>query len=136
MKKLNIIVLFAAVMLTGCSNSGAFLSANQTIVNLNEGNYSIAATNVTGESESAYVFGLSYSTGFTATSFALARVAGSGQMYADALENLWLNYESENGSAANQRLALANVRYDTDILNLIVYSKVRLTVRADIIEFE
>lgn len=136
MKKLNIIVLLAAVMLTGCSNSGAFLSANQTIVNLNEGNYSIVAANVTGESESAYVFGLSYSTGFSATSFALARVAGSGQMYADALENLWANYESENGSAVNQRLALANVRYDTDILNLIFYSKVRLTVRADIIEFE
>ncbi len=136
MNKLSILVLFAAVLITGCSNSGAFLSGNQTIVNLNEGNYSVAATNITGESESAYVFGLSYSTGFAATSFAIARVEGSGHLYADALENLWANYESEYGSASNQKLALANIRYDTDILNLFFYSKVRLTVRADIIEFE
>lgn len=136
MKKLFIPVLFAVFMITGCSNTGAFLSANQTIVNLEEGNYTIAATNVMGESESAYIFGLSYSTGLTAATLAIARVEGSGMLYAEALEGLWSNYESAHGSASNKKLALANVRYDTDILNLVFYSKVRVIVRADVVEFE
>lgn len=137
MKKRNQLwIIIAAFIFTGCTNTGAFLSVNQTIVNLNEGNYTIAATNVTGESESAYVFGLSYSTGLSAATLAIARVEGSGMLYAEALENLWSNYETANGTVRNQKLALANVRYDSDILNLVVYTKVKVTVRADIIEFE
>ena len=136
MKKLLIPILFAAFIVTGCSNTGAFLSANQTIVNLEEGNYTIAATNVMGESESGYILGLSYSTGLTAVTLAIARVDGSGMLYAEALDELWKNYESAHGPVTNQKLALANVRYDTDILNLVLYSKVRLTVRADVIEFD
>lgn len=137
MKKRNLLwIVIAAFILSGCSNTGAFLSANQTIVNLNEGNYSIAATNVTGESESAYVLGVSYSTGLAASTLAIARVEGTGMLYAEALENLWLNYEAANGAVSDRKLALANVRYDSDILNLVVYTKVKVTVRADIIEFE
>lgn len=137
MKKRNQLwLIIVALIFTGCSNTGAFLSANQTIVNLNEGNYTIAATNVTGESESAYVLGVSYSTGLAAGTLAIARVEGSGMLYAEALENLWLNYEAANGTVRNQKLALANVRYDSDILNLVLYTKVKVTVRADIIEFE
>lgn len=135
-KRIHIGVVFVAIILSGCSNTGAFLSANQTIVNLNEGNYSISATNVTGESESAYIFGLSYSTGLAAGTIAIARVEGTGMLYAEALENLWSNFENAGGTARNQKLALANVRYDSDILNLFVYTKVKVTVRADIIEFE
>ncbi len=123
-------------MLTGCTNSGAFLAANQTIVNLNEGNYSIAATNVTGEAQAGYILGLSYSTGLTANTLALARVDGTDKLYTDALENLWANYEAEHGKVENGTLALANVRYDSDILNLILYTQVKVTVRADIVEFE
>lgn len=136
MGKSNLLILFTALFLAGCSSSGAFLSANQTIVNLNEGNYTITATNVVGESEAAYVFGLSYSTGITATTIALARVEGSGMLYAEALEDLWVNFEAENGAAEGQRFALTNIRYDSDILNLIVYTKVRLIVRADVIAFD
>jgi len=91
---------------------------------------------VTGESESAYVFGLSYSTGLAASTFAIARVEGTGMLYSEALENLWANFETTNGTVRDQKLALVNVRYDTDILNLFVYTKVRVTVRADVIEFD
>lgn len=136
MRKLSIQLFLAALILSGCSSTGAFLSANQTIVNLNEGNYTIAVTNVTGESESAYVFGLSYSTGLAASTFAIARVEGTGMLYSEALENLWANFETTNGTVRDQKLALVNVRYDTDILNLFVYTKVRVTVRADVIEFD
>lgn len=129
-------VLILAVLLTGCTNTGAFLSANQTIVNLNEGNYRISATNVSGEAKSGYIFGLSYSTGFTASSFAIARVSGSGMLYAEALENLWTSFEEEYGTVRDERMALVNVRYDTDILNLVVYSQIKIIVRADVIEFD
>lgn len=128
--------LIVALLLTGCTSTGAFLSANQTIVNLNEGNYSLTTTNIFGESEAAYVFGLSYSNGFAASTLAIARVEGTGQLYAEALENLWQNYEKNHGMSKDHKLALANVRYDTDILNLLLYTKVKITVRADIIEFE
>ncbi|GAA5520232.1 hypothetical protein Asal01_00163 [Fodinibius salicampi] len=124
------------MLLTACTSSGAFLSANQTIVNLNEGNYALSATNVAGEAESAYLLGLSYSTGFTASTLAIARVEGTGMLYAEALENLWENYENEYGAISGQKLALTNVRYDTDILNLVLYTKVKVMVRADIVEFE
>lgn len=123
-------------MFSGCSNTGAFLAANQTIVNLNEGNYSIAATNVTGESQAGYLLGVSYSNGLAAGSLAIARVDGSGMLYAEALENLWQNYEAEHGEVDKAKLALANVRYDADILNLIVYTQLKVTVRADIVEFK
>jgi hypothetical protein len=136
MRQLFILSFLGVLLLTGCTNSGAFLAANQTIVNLNEGNYSIAATNVTGEAEAGYILGLSYSTGLTATTLALARVDGTDKLYADALENLWSNYEAEYGEVEDGSLALANVRYDSDILNLILYTQVKVTVRADIVEFE
>ncbi|MGM0506069.1 MAG: DUF6567 family protein [Bacteroidota bacterium] len=129
-------LLLVSVLLTGCSNTGAFLSANQTLVNLNEGNYSLSERSVTGESEAAYVLGLSYSTGLMASTIAIARVDGSEALYADAITDLWDNYEAEHGAIEGEKLALTNIRYDTDILNLILYTKVRLTIRADVIEFD
>ena len=136
MRRTTIITILSLFILSGCTSSGAFLSVNQTVVNLNEGNYTISATNVTGESEAVYVFGLSYSTGLTASTIALARVEGSGMLYTEALENLWENFETSGVSAEGQRLALTNVRYDADILNFIVYTKVKVTVRADVITFD
>lgn len=138
MKKYRSLFLICvlASLFIGCTNTGAFLSANQTIVNLNESNYSISATNILGEASSGYIFGLSYSTGFTVNTIAVARVSGSGMLYAEALENLWSNFEAEYGTVRNQSMALINIRYDTDILNLLVYSQLKITVRADVIEFD
>lgn len=129
------VTILGTLFLTGCTTSGAFLSLNQTQVNLEQANYTITATNVTGYAESAYVLGLSYSTGLSTTTMAVGRVEGTGMLYKEALEDLWINYEKDNGTINGKRLALANVRYDTDILNLIIYTKVMVGVRADIIEF-
>jgi len=136
MRQILILSILGALLLTGCTNSGAFLAANQTIVNLEEGNYSIAATNVMGEAQAGYILGLSYSTGLTANTLALARVEGTDKLYADALENLWSNYEDEYGEIEDGSFALVNVRYDSDILNLVLYTQVKVTVRADIVEFQ
>lgn len=123
------------VLLSGCSSSGAFLASNQTNVELGEANYTIVATGVHGEAESGYILGLSYSSGFIANTFALARVSGTDKLYSDALDNLWENYESNHGAIGDKKLALTNVRYDAEILNLILYTGTKITVRADIVEF-
>ena len=138
MKKTHVYLtlLLVVALAAGCTNSGAFISANQTIVNLNEGNYTLTATNVSGQAESAYILGLSYSSGLIANTLAIARVEGTGMLYAEALENLWENYESDHGMIRERKLALANVRYDTDIVNAFVYTKVKVMIRADVVEFQ
>lgn len=123
------------VLLSGCSSSGAFLASNQTNVELGEANYTIVATGVHGEAEAGYILGLSYSSGFIANTFALARVSGTDKLYSDALDNLWENYESNHGAIGDKKLALTNVRYDAEILNLLLYTGTKITVRADIVEF-
>lgn len=136
MKKFIIrVAILGAIFIQGCTTSGAFLALNQTQVELAKGNYSITATDVHGEAESAYVLGISYSNGLTATTLALGRVEGTGMLYREALDDLWKNYEMDNGAISGKHLALANVRYDSDILNLILYTKVKVSVRADVIEF-
>jgi len=129
------VAILSAFFLQGCTSSGAFLALNQTQVELAQANYSITATNVQGEAESAYVLGLSYSNGLTATTLAVGRVEGTGLLYKEALENLWKNYEMDNGTIDGKHLALTNVRYDADILNLFIYTKVKVSVRADVVEF-
>ncbi len=49
--------------------------------------------------------------------------------------DLWDNYERTYGSAQGRNLVLANIRYDTDILNLVVFTRTTLIVHADVIEF-
>lgn len=134
--KMLTILLLGLVILSGCTSSGAYLSGNQTVVELSEGNYAIVGTSIAGESEAAYVLGLSYSTGFVSTTFALARVEGTGMIYAEALDDLWTNFETDYGMSSNHKLALTNVRYDTDILNTFFYTKIKVMVRADVIEFD
>lgn len=133
MKKL--FLLLVAVICTGCTTSGAFLSLNQTQVKLAQANYQIVATGVSGEAESGYILGVSYATGPTAMTFAVARITGSGMLYSEAIENLWINFEKDHGAIDGGALALANVRYDSDILNLLLFTKVTVSVRADVIEF-
>lgn len=127
----GVIILFSS-----CANRGMFLSLNQTQVQLSKPNFHIVATNVQGEARAGYLLGISYSLGSAAETVALARVSGKGLLYKEALENLWENYEREHGRVEGKKLALANVRYDSDILNLLVYTEVRIIVRADIIEFQ
>lgn len=135
-RNLFLLPVILAMIITGCTSTGAFVASNQTNVVLNEANYEIAAAGVTGEANSSYVLGFSYSSfGMVANTFALVRVSGSGMLYQEALENLWSSFEQEYGNVEGRTLALANVRYDTDIVNLIFYTKVKVSVRADVVEF-
>lgn len=133
---LVVVLMLLIVSFTGCLNSGMFLSANVTDVRLSEDNYDIVATNITGSSRAGYILGLSYGPGAQVSTLAIARVSGTGMLYQEALEDLWENYERDHGSREGKRVALVNVHYDTDILNLILYTEVKLFIRADVVEFK
>lgn len=131
-------MLLALILLTvaGCSSSGAFLASNRTSVNLQSANYTVQATDISGTAESGYILGASFSNGLVTSTLALARVNGTGALYTQALQNLWAQYKDRYGAVEGRNLALTNVRYDADILNLILYTRVKVTVRADIVEFQ
>lgn len=130
------VALIGAILLTGCASSGLFFSMNNTAVELSENNYEIVATNVSGEAEAGYILGVSFSAGAATNTLALARVSGSGMIYMEALENLWKNYEEKHGSVIGKKLALVNVRYDSDALNLLLYTSAKISIRADVVEFK
>jgi len=120
---------------TGCSSAGAFNAANVTQVRLSEDNYDIVATNLTGTSSAAYILGISYG-GSRAGSVALARVNGTGMLYKEALESLWEAYEKDYGPRDDKRVALVNVHYDSEALNLLLYTEIKVFIHADVVEFK
>jgi hypothetical protein len=65
----------------------------------------------------------------------IARVSGDRNLYQTAMDNLWENFESRHGRAEGRNLALVNLRYDVDALNLFFYTRPRLNIQADVIEF-
>ncbi|HKJ31505.1 MAG TPA: DUF6567 family protein [Balneolales bacterium] len=134
--RLGYITILITILVAGCTTTGSFVSTNRTDVELSEANYKIVATNIHGMSEAAYLLGFSYSYGgFSTNTIAVGRVDGTGLLYQEALENLWKNYEDKYGKIDGGKLALVNVRYDNDILNLLLYTSVKVYVRADVIEF-
>jgi hypothetical protein len=131
----SVLLLGLPLALTGCLTSGAFLSGHVTDVQLSKANYAIIATDVHGSATAGYLFGVSASMGMSASTFGLVRVQGDGRLYQAALADLWDNVEAEYGEINGQSLALVNVRYDVDALNLLVYTHPTLTVRADVVAF-
>lgn len=119
----------------GCATGGMFVAGNLTDVQLQKGNYKILARGVTGEASAGYLFGVSMPMGMATNTFAVARVDGTGMLYKEAMDNLWKNFESAHGSAEGKKLALINVHYDSDALNLFFYTQPRIIVRADVVEF-
>lgn len=89
-----------------------------------------------GEASAAYVLGVSGAVGNEMRTLALARVGGERRLYEAAFADLWASFEAAEGPAVGRRLALVNVRYDADALNLVLYTEARVAIRADVVEFE
>ncbi len=119
----------------GCATGGMFVAGNLTDVQLQKGNYKIIARGVTGEATAGYLLGASMPMGVTTNTFAVVRVDGTGMLYKEAMDNLWKNFESAHGSAEGKKLALINVHYDSEALNLFFHTQPRIIVRADVVEF-
>lgn len=132
-----LILLPSVFLLNACSTSGMFTSVNTTNVELREANYKIVATNVSGYSEAGYLLGFTFPNGPMTSTLAFFRVSGTGLLYQEALQDLWKNYEDAYGPVAGKKLALINVRYDTDALNvLFIYTGAKINIRADVVQFE
>jgi hypothetical protein len=127
--------LVCVFLLSGCTTGGAFLAQNLTNVELSRDNFEIIAKDVMGTAYADYLLGVSSSSGTGSNTLALVRVGGTATLYNDALNDLWKNFEENYGSTEGKNLVLVNVRYDADILNLIVFTKTTLFVHADVVEF-
>ena len=127
--------LLPALLVSGCASSSMFPAATLTTVELAESNFRVVATDVGGEASAAYLLGLSVAVGPDLRTLALARIEGEGFLAREALADLWRNFEASHGSVLNRRLALVNVRFDADVLNLLLYVRPRMSVRADVVEF-
>ena len=134
LKKLSF--LGVVLILSGCMNSGLFLSTNRTVVELSDNNFSIFATDVTGEASATYLIGFAFSYGAYTQSLSLIKIGGTEALYQEALKNLWENVRKKNqGKLQGKRLALINIRYDTQIVNFLLFNKIKLIVRADVVQF-
>ena len=136
MKSPALLAVAAALSLAGCATTGQFSAANLTEVQLREGNYELVTTDINGEAEAAYLIGVSGSMGSSTHTLALYRLRGTGQLYKEAMEDLWSNFAAAHGDVEGRRLALVNVRYDSESRNLLVYTDVKIAIRADVVEFD
>jgi len=129
--------LFAGLLavFSGCFTGGSFIAHNATTVELSNANFTLVARDLEGYSKAEYLIGFSFSSGFMANTLALVRIGGTAKLYDEAVRNLWKSYEEKVGKREGKKLALVNVRYDTDILNLFVYTQTELFIHADVIEF-
>jgi len=129
--------LFAGLLavFSGCFTGGSFIAQNATTVELSDANFTIVARDLEGYSKAEYLIGFSFSSGFMANTLALVRTGGTAKLYDEAVRSLWKSYEEKVGNREGKKLALVNVRYDTDILNLLVYTQTELFIHADVIEF-
>ena len=137
-QKLMLLLLsfMCLISLNSCYTGGSFISQNVTNVELSDANFKIIEKNLEGFASADYLIGMSYSTGFIANTVAVVRISGPAKLYDAAIQNLWEKFEAKHGNREERKLALINVHYDSDILNLIVYTKTKLFITADVIEFE
>lgn len=130
-----LITVVCTVMLTGCSNGGVFAGANVTDVQLQRNNFRILARDISGEAQAGYILGGTWSGGMYTNTLALIRVSGTGLLYKEAFQDLWKNFEAAHGPVGDKKIAFINLRYDSDALNLILYTQAKIMIRADVVEF-
>lgn len=136
MKKLFLFpAVLAGILFSGCASSGFLNSTNVTNVELSRANYKIVATSVTGTAKAGYLFGTSFGVGLYTQTIALIPLTPDRMLYKNAVMDLWKNFETKYGSPVGRKLALVNLRYDSETLNVFVYTKPTLTVIADVVEF-
>ncbi|MEN8193652.1 MAG: DUF6567 family protein [Bacteroidota bacterium] len=137
MKKIFVlsISLTLITLLTGCGTGGAFQANHITSVELSKPNFNIAARDIHGSATQGYLVGISYSQGSDIGTFALIKVAGVEKLYDAAIKDLWNNYREKYGDTEEKKLALVNIRQDTEILNTIVYTQAKYFITADVVEF-
>lgn len=114
----GIVAICASIMfLVGCSSTGRMPVSNGTDVSLSGNNYKIVQAGARGESSGFYLLGF---------------IPIVSPNFADAKSNL---YTSVDTPLEGRSIALANQTEDRSTLYLVLFSIPRLTVTADIVEF-
>lgn len=129
------VLLAGMVLLSNCTSTGIYHTTSATLVELTQPNYKIIANSLTGQAKSEYLLGYSFGVGMFTHSMALIPLTKDRALYKNAIEDLWKNYEMKFGSPVGKKLALINVRYDSEFLNVFVYTSPKLIIIADVIEF-
>lgn len=137
MKKhfISLSILISSLIFYGCASSGIHTSGSLTQVELSSANYSIVATSVRGRASAEYLFGGSFGAGMYNQTLALIPLTKDRALYNLAMTDLWKKFEEKNGNVTGRKLALVNLRYDTEALNLFFYTKPTVSIVADVIEF-
>jgi len=119
-KRLLSIAAFSAVslLLPGCASKGEFRGqATGTAVNLAGSNYKVIKVGVTGQSSGFNLLGI---------------IPLSSPNYAEAKASL---YKSVGEPLTGRSVALANQTEDRSSLYLILFSIPKVTITADVVEF-
>lgn len=137
MKKiiLSLVSITLLVSLSGCGTGGAFRANHITNVELSQPNFNIVARDLQGSSMQGYLIGASYSQGSDVGTFAFFKITGVEKLYDAAIKELWNNYREKYGDTEGKKLALVNIRQDSEVLNTIVYTQAKYFITADVVEF-
>jgi hypothetical protein len=135
-KSVSVLVIAIVSSLSSCTSVGLTSSTHLTNVGLSINNYRIVATNLSGEASSKGILGASFGVGMGGAQFAIIPLTKNRTLYKNAMQNLWANFEAKNGSAVDHTYALVNLRYDAETLNTFFYTKVKIVVIADVVEFK
>jgi hypothetical protein len=138
MKTLSLLSFICLIMLlfNACSSTGVTASSHVTNVQLTNPNFRLVKANVSGEASSDAILGISFSFGMATSQMAIIPLSKERMLYQAAMKKLWENFEATDGPVTGRRLALANLRYDSDCLNVLVYTKAKTVIVADVVEFE
>jgi hypothetical protein len=133
---LTILLLSVPFFFTGCASSGLTASSHITNVQLTNPNFRIVGTNISGQATSKGVLGVSFGFGLAGSQMSIIPLTEDRMLYRTAMKDLWANFEKSHGAVGNRRLALVNLRYDSEALNLFFFTRLTSTVVADVVEFE
>jgi hypothetical protein len=136
-KSISVFAIVAiAYISSGCMATGVTSSTHLTNVGLSSSNYKIVATNMSGEATSGGILGVSFGVGMAGVQYSVIPLTPDRTLYKNAMQNLWTNFESKNGGATGRTLALTNLRYDAETFNIFFYTKIKVVVIADVVEFK
>lgn len=131
----SIFLITSLISLSGCATGGAFQTNQITSVELSRPNFNIVSRDLNGTAMQGYLLGISISQGSDIGMFGLVKITGVERLYDSAIRDLWKNFREKHGDIEGKKLALVNIRQDTEILNTLVYTQVKYFITADVVEF-
>lgn len=136
MKKLILALAAASLSLVSCTRSNIHQSLAQPVIKLTEGNYRVVATQVSGRSRGLHVASIIPTSGYDARTFLQGGPLGGfpikSASEAAAIDEMYRKAGDQRGRAT----AFINMRTEVSGLNFLLFALPKITVKADLIEFD